>query len=164
MPGTSKLRRVTVNTQQIEVNKMSFEVQTQAVVRSTIKIGDKLRILKKSSYSDPVVCDGIVIGFEPFKTLPSIVIAYIEDKYTDADLKFLVWNDSTKDVEITAAIPGPFDKNLQHYEKKIEAKIAKLEQEQIDLRTKLDFMRSKFGLISAAVINEEPAVNEDAHV
>ena len=151
-----------MNTQQIEVKGQSFEVQTQAVVRSTIKIGDRLRILKKSTYSDPVVCDGIVIGFEPFKTLPSIVIAYIDDTYSNIDVKFLVWNDSTKDVEITVALDDPFKKNLDHYATRIEQKATKLEQEAREVRQKLDYMRSKFGMTSGQLVEEAPKVSEDA--
>ena len=143
-----------MHTQQIELKGQSFEVMTQAVVRNTIKVGDRLRILKKSAYSDAVVCDGIVIGFEPFKTLPSIVIAYIEDMYTTTDVKFLIWNDSTKDVEIAVATDGLFEKNLSHYASKIEAKIEKLYHEARELRQKLDYMKSKFGVTSAEILPE----------
>ena len=142
-----------MNTQQIELKGQSFEVMTQAVVRNTIKVGDRLRILKKATYSDHAVFDGIVIGFEPFKTLPSIVIAYIEDGYS-VDVKFLVWNDSTKDIEITAALVGPFEKNIDYYAKKIGTKIDKLQQEIRELELKLEYMKTKFGMTTGQIVEE----------
>ena len=153
MPGTDRHRRVNVNTQQIELKGQSFEVMTQAVVRSTMKVGDRLRILKKATYVDHAVFDGIVIGFEPFKTMPSIVIAYIEDGY-NVDVKFLVWNDSTKDIEITAALVGPFEKNIDFYAKKIGTKIDKLQQEIRELELKLEYMKAKFGMTTGQIVEE----------
>jgi hypothetical protein len=127
-----------------------FEVQTQAVVTSTIKIGDKLRILKKASYSDPKVYDGVVVGFEPFKELPSIVIAYFENEtYLNPDLKFLVWNEKTKDCEITQAIADPLKNNARQFDQAMQAKAAKLRLEAQEIDHKLAYFRAHFGMPDA---------------
>jgi hypothetical protein len=146
-----------VNTQQIELKGHTFEVQTQAVVTSTIRIGDKLRILKKSTYSEPKVYDGVVVGFEPFKDLPSIVIAYFENEtYSSPDLKFLVWNEKTKDCEITQAIADPLKNNARMFDKAMQAKAAKLRMEAQEIDHKLAYFRAHFGMQ-----DDLPLVTED---
>lgn len=150
-----------MSTQQIELKGHTFEVTSQAVVRSTIKIGDKLRILKKSTYSEPKVYDGVVVGFEPFKELPSIVIAYFEsDTYSAPDLKFLVWNEKTKDSEITQAIADPLKNNARQFDLAMQAKAAKLRLEAQEIDHKLAYFRLHFGMP-----DDQPVVADspDAH-
>jgi len=94
-----------MSTQIVEINgvKMEIDMRSAKTVRvDTLKVGTKVRILKKG-YNEHQVHSGVVVGFEAFERLPSILFAYIETGYSDNPLKFLTLNAETKDVEVIAA-------------------------------------------------------------
>jgi hypothetical protein len=89
----------------IEVNGIKLEVDMRYARRiDEIRIGDKVKILHKQGYSsDLTVNPGIVVGFEPFDKLPTIVIAYVSNDWNKAEIKFLHFN-SKSEAEIVAAV------------------------------------------------------------
>lgn len=87
----------------IEINGVKMDIDLrEAVVIETITIGTPVRVLVKN-YSSWKVCSGVVIGFDQFKNLPTITIAYIEVEYSDGNVKFLHYNSESKDVEVIRA-------------------------------------------------------------
>jgi hypothetical protein len=84
----------------ISIKGAEFVVsQDDARITSQLRVGDRVKVLTKT-YSDHAIHAGVVLGFLPFKELPSIEIAYIEKSYSGADLKFLTFNNETKDTEV----------------------------------------------------------------
>ena len=62
----------------IEINGSKFDVDfREAKEINTFKVGDKVKVLKKK-YLEHVVYPGIIVGFEQFQKLPTIVIAYLD--------------------------------------------------------------------------------------
>ena len=65
----------------IEVNGVKLEVDLRQAVRiDTLGVGDRVKVMVKI-YSDYKVYAGVVVGFEPFKELPTIIIAYLDTQY-----------------------------------------------------------------------------------
>lgn len=78
-------------TQLIEINGVKLEVDMRYAKRiDTFKIGSRVKVLVKPNYSGstPNVYSGVIVGFENFKTAPTIVVAYVESNYS-ADIKFI---------------------------------------------------------------------------
>jgi hypothetical protein len=116
----------------IEVNGIKLEVDMRYARRiEEIRIGDKIKILKKGYGNDFTVHPGVVIGFEPFAQLPTVVCAYVDQDWSKAEVKFLYYNTASKDTEIVHAADQDFhvdrDALLARFDKQIDAKRREIE-------------------------------------
>lgn len=87
----------------IEINGVKLEVDlSQAKVISNYKVGDTVKVLIKeySNYDSHV---GVIIGFDNFEKLPTIIIAYLKIGYQDAQVKMVYFNAESENIEITMA-------------------------------------------------------------
>jgi hypothetical protein len=90
--------------QVIEVGGVKLEVDMRYARRiETLTVGAPVRVLVKSYGENYNVHSGVVIGFEPFAKLPTIIVAYMEVEYGGAKVKFLHLNANSKDTEVVAA-------------------------------------------------------------
>lgn len=88
----------------IEVNGVKLEVDLRHAKRiDEIRVGDRVKVLTKK-YDGYEVHAGLVIGFEPFKALPTIIVAYVEKTWSAATIKFVHFNAQSKEVEIVKAV------------------------------------------------------------
>lgn len=116
----------------IEVNGVKLEVDMRYARRvDEIRIGDRVKILKKSGYgNDHKVFPGIVVGFEPFAKLPTIVCAYVDVEWSKAEVKFLHYN-ANAEAEIVHAADEDFhvdrDTIIQRFERDIASKQREIE-------------------------------------
>lgn len=84
--------------QTVTINGIKMDVDTRTAVRiDTVKVGTHVKVLVKGGYSEPKVRPGVVVGFEPFATLPTIVVCYVDITYDSAKLEFAAINEKTKD-------------------------------------------------------------------
>ncbi|MDC7784817.1 hypothetical protein PQJ75_00930 [Rhodoplanes sp. TEM] len=116
----------------IEINGVNMEVDLRYAKRvDELRIGDRVKVLIKSAYSAHEVHPGVIVGFEPFKELPTIVVAYIKDNYGTAELKFLHYNAKSDGAEIVAAADEDFhpdrDRIMAHFDRQIAAKLREVE-------------------------------------
>ncbi|MCA9367040.1 hypothetical protein KC887_02105 [Candidatus Kaiserbacteria bacterium] len=92
----------------IEINGVKMEVDLRYAKRiDTLTVGSKVKVLIKSDYasSPSDVHSGVVIGFEPFKDLPTIVVCYLVVSYSTSELKFAYINETTaKKYDIIASV------------------------------------------------------------
>ena len=94
------------NTTIIEINGMKLEVDLRQAKRiETLKVGSPVKVLVKG-YDGYKVHAGTVVGFEPFASLPTIIVAYLDIDYTSANLKFIHFNAQSKDIEIVHSVDG----------------------------------------------------------
>jgi hypothetical protein len=92
---------------QFVVGAVTVAASREAAIRAEVlKVGDPVRVLVKASYGDPKVHTGVIVGFEPFKELPTVIVAYIENEWNKSELKILAYSDKTKDIELIAAPPN----------------------------------------------------------
>ena len=133
----------------IETGKFAQEFEVEEVVAKrveTLRIGDKVKVLLKPEYSEAKIYPGVIIGYEPFKNLPTVIVAYVDQTYNSAEVKFLYFNADTKKAEIVKAVG---DEKLLEGERAtfrdvIDNKIAKLEAEIADLEQKRDYFDAAF--------------------
>jgi len=88
----------------IEVNGVKLEVDLRSAKRvDELKIGSRVKCLEKG-YGGMKTMPGVIVGFEPFPSLPTIVVAYLDIGYGAPGLKFKTFNAETKDFEVVADI------------------------------------------------------------
>lgn len=114
----------------IEIGGVKMEVDLRYAKRiDNMRVGDRVKVLKKN-YSDHSVYPGIIIGFEPFQELPTIVVAYVESSWKSCNIKFLHYNKASKDTELVVAadvdwdhdkarLMGLFDAEIREHQDKI---------------------------------------------
>lgn len=120
----------------IEINGVKFEVDSRtATLRQIehIRIGARVKVLTKD-YSDSVkVNHGVVVGFEPFKDNPTVIVAYIENTYSSnaPEIKFLYFNakskeqiiisdENDKESMVASNIVGQIDKSIVAKQREIQ--------------------------------------------
>lgn len=130
----------------VEINgvKMEVDLRHAKIVHENLRVGTKVKVLTKNDYSGPSVHPGVVVGFEPFPSLPTIIVAYMDTGY-DGELKFAYVNSkSSEKWEIIPSIDDelPIAKNdvLARFDRDIEKKEAELR----DLHAKRDFFLRHF--------------------
>lgn len=109
----------------IEIRGVKFDVDMrEAITVESLKVGDRVSVLEKK-YGDNFAChSGVVVGFEPFKTLPTIILAYIESGYAGGEVKVVAFNDKTEGFEMVKSVDDVlFDKEdaIRALDKKIAA-------------------------------------------
>ena len=130
--------------------------RNQAIRAEILKVGDAVRVLIKPSYGTPEVHTGVIVGFEPFKEWPTIIIAYIEHSYNKSEMKMLYFNGNEKqDAEILSA---PQDINIDIERSRVIDWFNTEEQKKLaevdEIRAKRQYFNRYFGNLVSQVIEE----------
>lgn len=140
------------NTQIIEMNGVKLEVDfREAKTIDTVKVGDKVKLLKKNYSDSYTVHAGVIVGFEPFPDKPAIVVAYVEINYSSVDLKVETITVDTKNVQIVKSVDDvPFHKDdaLKLFQRQIATKEAEIET----IREKMAYFERNFGVYWQSVV------------
>jgi len=134
-------------TQVLEINGIKMEIDMRHAKRVDLfRVGDRVRVLKKKGQYDSTtkVLSGVVVGFEPFQTLPTIIIATIDAYYDSVDMKFHYINAENEQYELVASQDDflPFRKAdiTNKFDKEIEKKRIEIE----DIERKKHYFLSNF--------------------
>lgn len=143
--------------QQFAIGAVTIAANRDHVVRGEVlRVGDAVRVMVKT-YSGHEVHTGVIVGFEPFKEKPTIIVAYIESSYNKAEMKMLYFNDSTKDTEVLAAAP---DTNIEIERSRVldwfDSEERKKWAELDELKAKRGYFEKYFG--SVILQAEQPPV------
>lgn len=129
-----------------EINGVKIEADLrEANVIESFKVGDRVKVLRKE-YSDSwKVYFGIIIGFDQFKELPTIIVAYMDlDSYSSADLKYAYINKLSKDIEITHTNEHELVFSKGDVTEKFDKQISSKEREVKDLQEKKNYFLKYF--------------------
>lgn len=132
----------------VEINGIKVEVDLRTAKRVDIfKVGDKVKLLKKEGYSDGYQSHpGIIIGFDEFTTLPTMIIAYLKLGYSSPEIQYAYINSATKDLEICAAEPDELYLNKEDIKTSFNRCIEAKKNEIKDLEARLAYFEKYFGL------------------
>lgn len=136
----------------IEINgvKMEVDLRQAKMVHENIRVGTKVKVLEKSDYQTPTVRPGVVVGFEAFKEIPTIIVAYVKDGWGETNfVNFAYINASegsrkkweivpTMDDEISLSqenVLGGIDREIKKHERNIE-----------DLKARREYFVRNFGV------------------
>jgi hypothetical protein len=130
----------------IEINGVKMEVDFRHARRvENIRVGTRIKVLRKKYGDSYEVLHGIVIGFEPFKELPTIIAAVATFDYQEAKIEFIYYNSKTEGLELVVATEddlAALDKN--DFVARIDREIAKKEGEITDLIARKSYFLLKF--------------------
>lgn len=116
----------------VEIQGHKFEVDLRSARKiEEFKIGDNVKVLMKD-YSDWKVYPGVIVGFENFNIKPTIMVCYLIIDYSSCKIKFLYFNEDSKETEITLSDVHdiPFEKShaIDFMDREINKKEIELEQ------------------------------------
>lgn len=129
----------------IEINGVKMEIDLrQAKVVDNFKVGDTVKVLTKtySGYQSHV---GMIVGFDEFQKLPTIVVAYLNIEYSSTAINFVYINSETKDVEICNINDWDIPYSKQQIIDKMDSEIYKKESEVKELQAKKNVFLQMFG-------------------
>lgn len=131
----------------IEINGIKLEVDLRTAKRiDQLSIGSRVKCLVKGYGNEFSTCAGVIVGFEPFPTKPSVIVAYLTTDYSTASLVFKTFNADTKDFEVVADL----DNNALEVDRatvlqKFDREIAKMQIELEEVQARKDFFIKHFG-------------------
>lgn len=144
------------NTTIVEVNGIKLEVDLRSAKRiDTLQVGTRVKVLKKSTYSGPEVYSGVVVGFEPFRDLPTILVAYIVVGHAKAEIKTIPINSATKDWDIIPAVDDVLFDKLEAL-KMFDAQIAEANEKIRTLTEQRQYFERNFRQYWAKLERPEP--------
>lgn len=134
------------NKQVIEINGVKMEVDLRYAKRiDHITVGTRVKVLRKTYGESYEVKHGIVIGFEPFQKLPTIIVAAAKVDYQQASIEFIYFNAKTEGVEIVVACDDDLMSiDKEDFVKKVDSDIAKKELEIQELKDRKNYFLEKF--------------------
>ena len=128
----------------IEIQGVKFEVDLRSAKRiEEFKVGDRVKVLRKD-YQSYKSHPGVIVGFDNFRKLPTIIVAYVDVDYSKAAVKFVYFNQQTEDVELCVNSDDlALDKaRVLEY---MDAAIHKAQEEVIGLERKKKYFLTRFG-------------------
>jgi hypothetical protein len=134
------------NTKQIiEVNGVKLEIDTRYARRiEELRIGSRVKVLDSTGYGGSQVYPGIVVGFEPFASLPTIIIAYVKSDYSTCGLHTVSYNAKTEKIEIVASLDDDFSVSKAEVLGWFDREQRKSEQALAELAAKREFFLTRF--------------------
>lgn len=145
----------------VEVNGVKLELDMrQGTLRNvdSFKVGDNVKLLKKE-YETYKSYPAVIVGFDEFPNMPTIVIAYLESSYGSNDIKFAYINSASKDLELCSMNTMEVVINKSLVLDQIDRLIDAKEREVTELKTKRSYFVDMFGRYFEGGENEREAVS-----
>lgn len=131
---------------QIEVNGMLMEFDEKLLLKQEIRVGDNVQVLKKS-YSSWECYVGVVTQLLPFKDKPAMEIVYIENSYSNCEIKKIIIVQGSES-EDTPRVVKMDDKFLPFTKERcvdlLQKEITKKENELQEAKLKLEYFQTYF--------------------
>lgn len=129
----------------IEINGVKIEVDMRYARKiEAYKVGDRVKLLSKKYGDSYESYPGIIVGFDNFKMLPTIIIAYLETSYSCASIKFAYLNSSSKDIEICPIVDNYIALEKSTIIEAMDRDITKKEEEIFEMKTRKEYFLNNF--------------------
>jgi hypothetical protein len=128
----------------VEINGVKLEVDMRYARRiEELRVGSRVKVLTEE-YSGTKVSPGIIVGFEPFAKLPTIIVAYVEAGYSDVGLKTISYNAKSEKVEIVASVDDDFSVSKAEVMGWFRRERQKLDEKRAEIDAKEQFFLDRF--------------------
>lgn len=128
----------------IEINGVKLEVDLSTARRiEEYKVGDVIKVLVKE-YSSYKSYAGTIVGFDAFKNLPTIIIAYLKNSYSDSKIEFVYYNAETEGIEICPACENDIVFNKETVVAAMDKEIESAKAKTSELQQKRDYFVNHF--------------------
>lgn len=138
----------------IEINGVKLEIDLRHARRiDNLKVGDTVKVLRKRYSNSYESCPGVIVGFDAFQNLPTIIIAILENNYSSSSLiTTICYNSESENIEIVPANEHDlsFDKSdiLSKFDKDIERKYEEIKELECKRKYFLHHFKKYFGEIN----------------
>lgn len=133
------------NKRVVEINGVKLEVDLREAKKvENYKVGDSIRVLVKK-YDDWKTCYGVILDFTEFTNRPAIDILYIDEDYSEVEIKFRTISNVSKDIEIAPINGVDIDFKRGNIVEKLNRKIETKEEELRVLEAKKKSFKKYFG-------------------
>lgn len=147
----------------IEINGVKLEVDLRTAKRiDNIKVGSRVKILQKTrvkilqkTYGGHDVLHGVVIGFEPFEKLPTIIVAAAKLEYNSAKIEFIYYNAKSECEMVLANDADEADIDKNNFLAQIDRAVTQKEEEIKELKLRRQYFLDKFGCYWTQVAKAE---------
>ena len=134
------------DTRIVEVNGVKLEIDlSQCRVVENYRVGDPVKVLTKEYTNDFKSHVGTIVGFDNFKELPTIIIAYLETSYAAADIKFVYFNAKTENIEICPINKADLPCTKAEVLELLDTEITKEREKVRELENKKNIFLKQFG-------------------
>lgn len=144
----------------IEIGGVKLEVDLRhAKVIDTLRVGSRIKVLVKDYADNYKVYPGIIIGFDDFKNLPTVNIAYCKMEYSESTIVFASINAKNESgIQIVADTnEASLEVNKGEVLRKMDRAIDSLKMQIEDIEAKKAFFLNSFGTwFTHAVEGTEP--------
>lgn len=129
----------------IEINGVKLEVDLRTALQvEQYSIGDKIKVLIKDYGNNFKSYPGMIVGFDNFVNLPTVIIAYLDREYSKPDIKFCYFNSKTENAEIAPAHNFELDLQKFNFIVEMDEQIKAKQRELEDLYKKKEFFINNF--------------------
>ena len=145
----------------IEINgiKMEVDLRHAKMVHDNLRVGTKVKLLAKSDYSGPEVYPGIIVGFEPFESLPTIIVAYVKGSYGESSFIHFAYINASESArkkwELVPSVDDELPVSKENVLGGIDREIKKHEREIEELNAKRTYFLRNFGAYFGAPVSAE---------
>lgn len=102
----------------VEIDGIKLEIDLRTAKKiEHYKVGDNVRVLVKGYGDDYKVHPGVIVGFDEFEKLPTLIISYLEIGYKTAEVKFAYINGGKESKENKIEIAPAYDLQELHFKK-----------------------------------------------
>ncbi len=133
--------------QVVEIGGTKVAVDLALVTRmDAFVVGSKVKVLKKGyGESEWKSYPGVIVGFDPFPSRPTIVICYLDASWSEASIKFAFLHKESKDLEIAPMLREEFELDRADIVKRLDSEIAKKQIELDELNRRKSYFLEQFG-------------------
>ena len=132
----------------IEINGVKLEVDLRHAKRvDTLRVGDRVKLLEKCYSNTIKLYPGIIAGFEPFPSAPTIIVAYLETSYNTAEVKFAYINtadEESKKFELVPSVDNDLPVDPSDVLELMDREMARRQTELDDLKRRRLFFLTNF--------------------
>lgn len=133
------------NKRVIEINGIKLEVDLSTAKRiDEFKVGDNVKVLRKSYSGGYEVLAGVIVEFVNFKELPTMIIAMFKQDYSGSRIEFVNFNSKTEDIEITPCCEHELKLEKCRVIDKMNSEIEKKKAEMEEMTAKRDWFEKHF--------------------
>lgn len=130
---------------QIEIDGIKVEVDLRTAKKVDVyKIGDNVKVLKKTYNNEHSIYSGVIVDFVAFKELPAIVVAYFEQDYNGVNIRFETITKESQGIEIAPCLPHEMKINKARVIDKFNIAIASKQRDVDELVQKRDYFVENF--------------------
>ncbi len=130
----------------IEINGIKLEIDLRNAKRvDQFKVGDGVKVLKKTYSNSYESYFGMIVGFDEFKKLPTIIVAYLKPSYNDSPLQVCYINSESTDIEICYHDPADIGLEKNDIIESFQKEIGRKESEIKELERKKKYFIEMFG-------------------